>query len=235
VWRAAKSVVVMALLAGSGCGGSEKNLTTDQRCLREYGRADRAIQTAMKPAEYVEFCKARQPEGVRRILMRTTTTGSVPTSATSSFPTPTPPRPSLVVTLTLSVNRSDAGVVLSGNTNLPEGTELMLSVADEAYFTSDPNAPNFTDYMAQDKAVVLSGSFDSKTFDRRGAPLPPGRYLATATMPIPLESACTRSGRDRQGRRESAGAAGKERRHGPHRRGQAVFFGLVQDPESMTS
>lgn len=64
-------------------------------------------------------------------------------------------------------------VVLSGETNLPDGTIIMTSVSDRS-----------TDFLGQERVTVNQGRFRSSSFGPAGG-LPPGIYTAGATMPIP--------------------------------------------------
>lgn len=80
------------------------------------------------------------------------------------------------VTITISVTElSGARVRLSGMTNLPTGTHLMLSVEEKAQ----------GGFIGQAKcSVAADGSFESETFGPSGG-LPPGVYVADVVMPVP--------------------------------------------------
>lgn len=78
------------------------------------------------------------------------------------------------VTLSVSVERTPEGVILTGKTNLPECTELSLEVTGEGY-------------MGQSKAFVQGGSYRSEdAFSDRGSPFAPGNYEAQVLMPVPV-------------------------------------------------
>ena len=61
-----------------------------------------------------------------------------------------------------------------GDTNLPDGTELMFSIEG-----------NSVRYDGQDKATVQSGHFQCKAFDKDSNDLDAGQYIAKVLMPIP--------------------------------------------------
>lgn len=75
------------------------------------------------------------------------------------------------VVLTAKVDGGDRPVVV-GSTNLPDGTELMVTVARKEI-----------GYMAQDKARVSEGKFQAGPFSRRGAGLSPGNYNLEVLTP----------------------------------------------------
>lgn len=94
-------------------------------------------------------------------------------------PSPTPASPSLPplgdgAVLRVSV-QGDPGLrpTITGETNLPDGTEIMVSV--------ESKTSNFT---GQDKASVMEGRFRAGPFGPEGG-LKPGQYTASVTMPIP--------------------------------------------------
>jgi len=80
------------------------------------------------------------------------------------------------VTLTLSVAKQpDNRVRLNGNTNLPPGTKLMLSVNEQIE----------NGFLGQSSCFVADdGTFESEAFGPEGG-LNDGRYIANVTMPIP--------------------------------------------------
>lgn len=61
-----------------------------------------------------------------------------------------------------------------GETNLPNETELLISVESKT-----------TNYKAQDKAIVKDGKFQSSEFSSRVESLEAGQYSLDVTMPIP--------------------------------------------------
>jgi hypothetical protein len=63
--------------------------------------------------------------------------------------------------------------VVMGDTNLPNGTLLMVTVSRKA-----------ADYSAQDKAVVVNGQFHAGPFSLSGRPLNPGDYIIEVTSPM---------------------------------------------------
>jgi hypothetical protein len=64
---------------------------------------------------------------------------------------------------------------LSGTTNLPNGTKLMLSVEETLE----------NGFLGQSSCVVSEGAFISESFGRTGG-LTPGEYIADVTMPLPM-------------------------------------------------
>lgn len=78
--------------------------------------------------------------------------------------------------LTLNVTKqSDNLVRLSGKTNLPPGTKLMLSVSEKME----------NGFFGQSSCLVSrDGTFQSEAFGPDGG-LNDGRYLAEVTMPVP--------------------------------------------------
>lgn len=68
---------------------------------------------------------------------------------------------------------ADTQPILFGYTNLPDGTELMLSISSGDRYT------------AQDDATVSGGCFVSGSFSDHGGGLSAGTYKASVLMPIP--------------------------------------------------
>ena len=75
--------------------------------------------------------------------------------------------------LEVTLTRSSGGVIVSGNTVLPDGMSLMISLRASS-----------GDYSAQDKVQVRSGSYRSATFSNRGSPLPAGIYRVSISSPL---------------------------------------------------
>jgi hypothetical protein len=77
--------------------------------------------------------------------------------------------------LSLSITKSVNKVRVSGQTNLPDQTELMISIkGDNGYF-------------AQDTKTVSNGEFKSEEFSEKGASLKPGNYtveISTLTVNV---------------------------------------------------
>ena len=65
-------------------------------------------------------------------------------------------------------------VLVTGNTNLPDGTILMVSIDGLTL-----------DYSAQDRVIVSSGKFRAGPFSSGGIGLNGGKYIAKALMPYP--------------------------------------------------
>lgn len=63
------------------------------------------------------------------------------------------------------------GARISGQTNLPDGTRLMLGLQ---------RGP----VVGGPEAVVSDGAFSADVFPRRGAPIPPGRYEVSVSTPL---------------------------------------------------
>lgn len=68
---------------------------------------------------------------------------------------------------------SDGKVTILGTTNLPDGGELMFTVANPE-----------TDYRAQSKNIIENGEFSSDTFSDQGEALTPGEYSVAITLSI---------------------------------------------------
>lgn len=78
----------------------------------------------------------------------------------------------LNVTMTAKAEGGDKPVI-AGTTNLPSGTELMITLHRKE-----------SKYMAQDKAKVKDGSFQAGPFSQKGASLNPGTYILEVTTPL---------------------------------------------------
>ena len=63
--------------------------------------------------------------------------------------------------------------MVEGTTNLPDGTELLLTISRKA-----------SGYMAQDKFNVHGGKFKSSQFSNHGTPFIPGRYVVELVGPL---------------------------------------------------
>ena len=102
------------------------------------------------------------------------TPAPAPGPSPSVAPTPLLPqlRERLVLTITVE-GGSDRKPKVSGETNLPDGTELMVGL--------EGKTGNFS---GDDKTVVRGGRFTSSAFGPEGG-LKPGQYVAEVTMPIP--------------------------------------------------
>jgi len=73
--------------------------------------------------------------------------------------------------------------VVNGETNLPDGTALMITLRRKA-----------SNYSADDKVEVAGGRFRSQKFSQKGSDLNPGRYSVEVLMPFPgVQSAGVRS------------------------------------------
>jgi hypothetical protein len=78
------------------------------------------------------------------------------------------------VALSITVEgSSDRKPKITGETNLPDGTELSISIEGKA-----------SNFSGGDKAIVSGGRFRSVSFGPDGG-LKPGQYKANVTMPIP--------------------------------------------------
>ena len=64
--------------------------------------------------------------------------------------------------------------VISGQTNLPNGTELMISISR-----------NESNFSAQDRVKVAGGKFRTVQFSQKGADFNPGKYKVEVLMPYP--------------------------------------------------
>lgn len=78
--------------------------------------------------------------------------------------------------LNVSVKAKTDGAIrptVKGSTNLPDGTELMISIRRKE-----------SNYFAQDKVTVSSGTFQAGPFSQKGTSLNAGLYSLTVTMPL---------------------------------------------------
>lgn len=99
------------------------------------------------------------------------------------------PRPSFTPSPQVQIQPLDKGVVLTftietngtrrpriaGDTNLPDGTDLMISIDSET-----------TRYNASSKAVVQGGHFQSETFSKDNSDLEAEQYTGEVSMPVAL-------------------------------------------------
>jgi len=76
-------------------------------------------------------------------------------------------------TITVDIETPQRPVV-KGETNLPDGTELMVTVSRKE-----------SSYSAQDQVVVVGGKFRTQSFSQKGADLSPGKYSVEVLMPFP--------------------------------------------------
>lgn len=76
-------------------------------------------------------------------------------------------------TITVNVETPRRPVV-NGQTNLPDDTELMISVRRKE-----------SNYWAEDKVKVAGGKFRSQKFSQKGGDLNPGKYSVEVLMPLP--------------------------------------------------
>lgn len=75
--------------------------------------------------------------------------------------------------LLVTGNTANGRPIIEGTTNLPDGTELLVSLSRKA-----------SSYMAQDKLKVRDGKFKSVQFTDHFSPLLPGKYVLELTGPI---------------------------------------------------
>jgi hypothetical protein len=99
------------------------------------------------------------------------------------------PQPASTASPQVQIQPLDKGVVLTfrietngtrrptivGETNLPDGTDLMISI-DSGTIR----------YNASSKALVQDGHFQSETFSKSNSDLEAGRYTAQVSMPVAL-------------------------------------------------
>lgn len=76
------------------------------------------------------------------------------------------------VTMETEIDTTDNKATVTGNTNLPDGGELMTTVEGN-------------DYRAQSKNMIENGSFISDTFSDQGDGLVPGTYTVRISLSIP--------------------------------------------------
>jgi len=78
----------------------------------------------------------------------------------------------LKVSMSAKVEGGDKPVVV-GATNLPDGTELMVTIRRTE-----------SGYTAQDKTRVAKGAFGAGPFSQKGGPLNPGVYTIEVSSPL---------------------------------------------------
>lgn len=106
----------------------------------------------------------------------------------------TDPEPNKEIDVSMAVNPiiSNGMIVIQGTTNLPEGTQLMLSL-------------NGSGYMAQDSVSVSDGTFTSSQFSDKRNSLASGTYtleISTPTanvQPSSVQEAIGKNGRNLKG------------------------------------
>jgi hypothetical protein len=76
------------------------------------------------------------------------------------------------VVLTAKADNPEHPVIV-GKTNLPDGTELMVTISRKA-----------SSFMAQDKTRVMKGEFRAGPFSQNGSALNPGTYAIEISSPI---------------------------------------------------
>jgi len=106
-----------------------------------------------------------------------TQTAAQPTPAQTASPTPPaqqllPLKEGVVLNVTVE-GGPDRKPRISGETNLPDGTELSFGIEGKT-----------SNFSGGDKGVVSGGRFHSTAFGPAGG-LKPGQYMADVTMPIP--------------------------------------------------
>lgn len=74
--------------------------------------------------------------------------------------------------IAISAYRGDRPLI-SGTTNLPDGTDLMIEISRRQ-----------TNFSAQSKTKVVAGKFQAGPFSQYSSPLNPGTYVVEITMPI---------------------------------------------------
>jgi hypothetical protein len=111
--------------------------------------------------------KRADPKSVVGTQPKSLTTGSVAKREAER-----PASPALEVAFTISIHGGDKPVIL-GRTNLPTGTELMVSLRrkESAYF-------------AQEKVTIKNGQFRAGPYVQKGGPLNSGRYLVDVSSPL---------------------------------------------------
>ena len=88
---------------------------------------------------------------------------------------PAQPGREIDVEISLQIERSrEGGARVLGETNLPHGMSLMLSLRHAG-----------SSYFAQDKVEVVKGRIASSWFTKKGQSLPPGTYQIEVSSPLP--------------------------------------------------
>jgi hypothetical protein len=80
----------------------------------------------------------------------------------------------IIVTMNTTAEGGDRPVII-GQTNLPDGTKLMVTLSRKA-----------SSYSAQDTATVQNGSFRVGPFSQGGSPLNPGTYDVVVSAAVGL-------------------------------------------------
>ena len=95
----------------------------------------------------------------------------IQTQSQPKIPTPS----TIIAYINLSTEQmTNNNVLVTGNTNLPDGTIIIVSIDGQT-----------SDYSAQDRVVVASGKFKAGPFSSGGFGLDGGKYTAKALMSYP--------------------------------------------------
>lgn len=96
------------------------------------------------------------------------------------------------VKLDVSADTNNGKPIINGETNLPDGSELMISIRTiatkeelaELGFSEDEMEETRYTTHGQDKAIVKDGKFTSSTFSKQGEKYDPNEYMVSVSMSL---------------------------------------------------
>jgi len=109
-----------------------------------------------------------------RMVSQNSNAASQPASTASPQAQIQPLDAGVVLTFSIETN-STRRPTIAGETNLPDGTDLMISIDSGT-----------TKYNASSKAIVRGGHFQSETFSKDNSDLEAGQYISEVLMPVAL-------------------------------------------------
>lgn len=119
-------------------------------------------------------------------LVSATLAPSPSSSSAPQLPPPNLPPISSGVVINIEIENVPSGLpTVVGETNLPDGTELIFSLTDDVWRACDPERPCLDGRMLGDKGVVQRGRFRTIEFAKPPA-LMPGRWEAEVLAPLPF-------------------------------------------------
>ena len=109
------------------------------------------------------------------------------TAVEAVVPPPQLPPLSSGVVVNIVVEQIETGhPIIAGETNLPDGTTLMVGYEDEVWRKCDPEKPCLDGDNWYGKITIIRGRFRTGPMPgKKGNPLVSGKYWATVLMPYP--------------------------------------------------
>lgn len=97
------------------------------------------------------------------------------------------------VKLDVVADTNNGNPIISGETNLPDGAELMITIQtvatreelEELGFTEEEMQETRYTTHGQDKQIVKDGKFTSATFSKQGEKYDPNEYIVSVSMSLP--------------------------------------------------